>query len=150
MPPETLELPAAEALGASLETMAFISPLPPAGPVTCPAEPRRVTIAFAGPASAVVELVAPATFGAVLWSNLVACDPGDPEAVARGDDALKELMNVTCGALIASTGNAAGYEMGIPAIEPFDPEQWDALTAPGEATVLDADGHLIAVRVRAK
>ena len=150
-PSTTAALPLADALCASLETMAFISPFPPdgAGPWPCPADARRVTIEFAGPVSAVLELFAPASFGALLASNLIACDAADPQAVARADDALKELMNVTCGAMINAMGGE-GYELGIPRVEDLKPGEWDALAQPGEAAVLDADGHLLAARARVK
>jgi hypothetical protein len=151
MLPETTTLPVVDALCASLETMAFITPFPPDGngPHPCPTDARRVSIAFTGPVSAVLELVAPAAFGAMLASNLMVCDPSDPDAHEHVDDALKELMNVTCGAIINSFGGE-GFELGIPQIEALDTAAWDMLTRPGEAAVLEADGHLIAVRALVK
>jgi hypothetical protein len=149
--PDALALPVVDALCASLETMAFVSAFPPdgAGPWPCPPGARRVTIEVAGPTPAVLELAASAAFGAVLAANLLTCDPGDPAAAAGADDALKELMNVTCG----STINAAGgrdFELGLPRVEPLTAAEWDALTAPGGggAHVLEADGHVVAVRAR--
>ena len=153
MQPETTTvLPVVDALSASLETMAFITAFPPdgAGPFPCPDGARRVTNSFTGAAlSATLELVASAAFGAMLAANLMACDPSDDEATGRADDALKELMNVTCGAMIASMGGA-GFELGIPTAEPFAAAAWDALTGPEGAAMLDADGHLLATRAIVK
>jgi hypothetical protein len=149
----TTVLPVVDALGASLETMAFITAFPPdgPGPFPCPPDARRVTITFTGAAlSATLELAAPAGFGATLAANLMACDPSDEQATSRADDALKELMNVTCGAMIASLGGT-GFELGIPKVEPLDAAAWDALTGPdGAAAVLDADGHVLAARAIVK
>src|SRR4051812_43864283 len=151
MQPETVAMPVVDALCTSLETMAFISAFPPdgPGPFPCPADARRVTIEFTGPANAVLELIAPAAFGAMLAANLMACDPGDAEAFDRADDALKELMNVTCGSMINAMGGE-GYELGIPRVEDLKAGEWETITQPGESAVLDADGHVLAARARVK
>jgi hypothetical protein len=101
-----------------------------------------------GPVSGLLDLAAPAAFGAMLASNALACEATDPEAARHAEDALSELMNVTCGTLLNAIGGE-GHEMGIPQVEPLDAAEWEAFTATGQATVLDADGHLLASRVRA-
>ncbi|MGC4076094.1 MAG: hypothetical protein QM702_03500 [Rubrivivax sp.] len=103
MQPELETFPVVDALCNSLDTMAFISPFPakdPAAPETLQGELRRVRITFTGPFNGTLELVTPRSFGAVLASNLLACDPNDESTLAHVDDVLKELANVTCGALI--------------------------------------------------
>ena len=97
MQPETLNASIVDALSLSLETMAFLCPMPldPGAPSDCPDEPRRVRISFTGPTAGTIELLAPRALGALLAANLLACDPADREAQANADDVLKELANVT-------------------------------------------------------
>jgi hypothetical protein len=148
---ERINALAADALVESLQTMAFISAAPPeqVGDSPCPPpDGRRVIIEFTGPTSAVLELFAPAALGAVLAANLIACGPDDAAAIERADDALKELMNVACGALI---NGEEGFEMGIPFVATITPDEWRSVTsASGEAAVLDAEGCLLAIRVRVR
>lgn len=136
-----------EALLESLETMAFMS-LAPAGSDQPPEAVRKVSIDFTHPVAGRIELMAPAALGHLLCANIMGIDPSEPDAQAGGDDALRELMNVTCGSLLSGHFPGTEAEMGLPALEPADgPEAWRAFLEEQDIQVLDADGHTIALRL---
>ncbi|HLL89549.1 MAG TPA: chemotaxis protein CheX [Tepidisphaeraceae bacterium] len=154
MPLETISLDVAAALGGVLETMAFMSPLPPEPDQPAPACPPDAVLAaigFTGPHGGTLELVAGMQLAMTLAANLLGTDPADPEAEARCRDALKEVMNVTCGTVVQQLPDfpQVAHEMGIPVLVAFDPRQWDAFTAAAGAAALDIDGHTVAIRLRA-
>lgn len=136
-----------EALLQSLETMAFVS-LAPAGSDAPPQRLRRVSIELASPVAARVEMMAPEALGQLLCANIMGIDPSEPDAQAGGDDALRELMNVTGGALLSSAFPGAEANMGLPRLEAVeDADEWRRFIAGEDVQVLDADGHTIALRL---
>ena len=139
------------AFSGALESLAFITSLPPEAPPVAPANAMLVRIAMTGTDSSVLELVAGREFGRLLSANLLGLSSDDPEIDQRCNDALKELINVTAGAFIgmAIEQGVAPQEIGIPVIEPFTAEiDWEDFAAAPGASVLDAEGHIIAIRVR--
>jgi hypothetical protein len=139
---------AGQSLADSAETMAFVSLMPPDGPCALPLDLLRVSISFTGPLTGSLELIAPAAFGALLAANMLGCDPSDPDAVTRSTDAMKELMNITCGDLLPKIvdGPPRGFEMGLPHIEPLeDRPGWEAHLAAEPGNLFDAEGHIVAV-----
>src|SRR5689334_3895676 len=90
----------AQSLTDALETMAFVTaePAPPGAPA--PDAALRITLAFSGPLSGVVELIAPDALGTLMVDN-IATSPAESTPQAA-EDALKELLNVTCGSMFRS------------------------------------------------
>jgi len=130
----------------SLETMAFVTPMPAPPDAVAPSMPRLIQIEYACPQYGAIRIAAGSAFGALLASNLLAIDPSTPEALAASDDVLQELANITCGAVIRQRGLATDerLHMSLPTSEPMDTAQWDAFVAMADVQVLDADGHIIA------
>jgi hypothetical protein len=134
------------AIGDALNIMAFISPVPPED-LTPPSAPLLITrIRFSGVASGTVAWVCPQSLGALLASNCMGLEPAECESGAG--DALRELLNVTCGAMLRSSGitGTGLVEMTVPTQESFDPAEWDAFVNSG-AVVMDADGNKLAVHL---
>lgn len=141
---------AGQALAESAETMAFLSLLPAEQPFAMPDQMLCVRIGFAGPTPGTLELAAPESFGALLAANMLGCDPSDADASARAVDAIKELINVTCGAMLSrlTGGQGHGYEMSLPAVEPLENRSdWEELLNHDPGCAFDAEGHFLAVRV---
>jgi hypothetical protein len=141
------------ALAHALETMAFVAPLPweEHGPPPPPERAMRVRVRRRGAAPCELELIAGAGFGAYLAGNLIGSDASDPQAAANSADALRELMNVAAGALSRARGDAHLTQLAIdlPVLsEGVALSDWTDMTNDPEAVVLDADGHLVAVRTR--
>ena len=152
----------AQSVAQALETMAFISPFPPDDPASAaPTGPGLLTrVSFVpvagviGGAAGSLELICDARLGVVLASNLLGIAPADPEARERGADALRELANVACGAVLRTCAPTAGgmVEMAVPAQEAVDADAWRSLVSQAATggsnslTLLDADGCLLVAR----
>ena len=133
----------------ALETMAFVTLMPAEQPYARGEELRRVSIDFAGPPGrGSLQVVAPAALGRLLVANLMGISPEDEQAASGADDALRELLNVACGTLLRqwTAHSAEPVEMGIPRVEGFA-DDWDQLARCDGVHVLDADGHVIALRL---
>lgn len=134
-----------------LETMAFISLAPVESPGKAPSKPLLVSISFTGRDEGVVEMVASDDFAVFLAANVLGSSSADADVVYRAGDAIKELVNVVCGAILAKRDPtpARNFELSIPALATFDAAaQWDAFVGSPDSAVFDADGHTIAIRFR--
>lgn len=141
-----------ETLAESLETMAFVALMPGEVPAEAPPELRVITLNFVHGAPAQLELAAPRAFGQMLSSNILGIEPEDEAALKGADDALREVVNVTCGNLLmrASRNSDVPLRMGLPKVQKIDPAAaWSSFTADPRAFVLNADGHTIAIRLKA-
>jgi hypothetical protein len=144
---EVIHIALEQALSDALETMAFITPVPPED-ASSPSGPAMLTrIEYRGAMNGALELACPQAFGAMLVANLLGCPADSPDVHERAADALRELINVTCGTILRSSdATALGVvEMSVPTQEAFDLTDWDAFIAVG-ALVVDADGYKLAVR----
>jgi chemotaxis protein CheY-P-specific phosphatase CheC len=147
--PETQTHCVVETLIEALDTMAFIASEPIVEPTPCPQEPLLVRMSYSGTRSGQVLIIAPRAFGLLLAANVLGTEPDDPEAQARADDALKELLNVTVGAMMPrlAENEQDVFTLSLPELDPFDPSGWPAEVS-GEWTVLNSDGHTLAVAHR--
>ena len=133
-----------EALGESLETMAFVSPelLDAPSEATPSPDAILVRVGFHGQGiKGSLELATTHAFGSVIAAN---CCDGDPDADA--DDALKELTNVTCGSLLRRRiGGAVGFELEVPVVSSIGDGEHPFVGA--DTVVLTAEGHLVFAHV---
>jgi hypothetical protein len=141
-----------EALAEALQTMAFICPEPAAGDSAVPAESECLSVRWAGGGSAggALQLAAPRLFGELLAANILALEPGAPEAAQRALDALRELCNITTGALLARLSETPddAPAMGLPTATPLaDAAAWRRFVGQARTSVLVAEGFPLAVRV---
>jgi chemotaxis protein CheY-P-specific phosphatase CheC len=137
-----------QALSDALETMAFIAPSPPEDASPSPGPAVLSRIEYRGAANGALELACPEAFGAMLVANLLGCPADGPDANERAADALRELINITCGTILRSSDAIAlgVIEMGVPTQAPFDLADWDAFIG-ARALLVDADGHKLALRL---
>lgn len=85
---------------------------------------------FAGPFSGSLSLVMPRNMCQELAANVLGLDPEDEQADASGEDALKELLNVTCGQVLTSlAGQEPVFDLSVPLVEPLDESRWQTLVA---------------------
>jgi hypothetical protein len=140
-----------EALAEALQTTAFISPEPATADTPVPAEVVHLSIRWSGNPAGEVHLAAPRLFGELLAANILAVEPGTPEAAQRAVDALQELCNITTGALLSRLCETPqdAPEMSLPkAATPADPAAWGQFIAQPDTLVLLAEGFPLAVRVQ--
>jgi hypothetical protein len=136
----------AESLAQSLE-MSFISVGPAEPPFPAPAEISLVRIAFTGPLCGALEMLTARGLGALLLSNVTGEGP-DSISADQADDALKEIMNVVCGALLRGAPGAPQFEISLPTVALVENDQaWSDFVSFDGTTVIDAEGNLIGVRV---
>jgi hypothetical protein len=141
-----------ESLVQAMETMAFTTPTP-ADPSAQPsADSLLLSMPFTGPLSGTVEMVASEKVGIDLAANILATAPQDPAAKDYARDALKELLNVTCGLLLPTLApeesDGTPFRMTLPQLKNFDCQtQWSAFAAAENTCVFDVDGRLLALRV---
>ena len=130
-----------------LEQMAFIAAFPPEAELPTPGTPLLLRITFRGPVCQRLDLLAGEELGATMAANIFGAD--STEARFRARDALKELLNVTCGAVLSQwpAADTPGFEMSIPEVVPLDEAGWKQLLAEGDFQQLDAEGHLVAIRL---
>jgi hypothetical protein len=141
-----------DALIQAMETMAFTTPTL-ADPALLPSsDSLQVKMPFTGPICGTVEMVASEKVGIGLAANILATTPEDPAAKRHAKDALKELLNVTCGLilpkLVPKESDATSFRMTLPELAVFDSQaQWPAFAAAPDTCILDVEGSLIALRV---
>ncbi len=149
----SLNSEAGEKLAEAMETMAFVSALPPDdAQVAAPTSAVLLQMKFTGPVSGVVEMVAADQLGQTIAENILPPDPSDPSTAISGDDALKELLNVTCGSLFRNPANqkSGNFDIALPQLTKFDAtKDWSRFVESKGTTVLDAEGSLIAIHVKA-
>ncbi len=85
----------------------------------------KASITFRGPRAGALALFATIDFCRQVHANILGMDPEDDDASeASESDAIKELLNVTCGQFLEElSGPDALYDLGVPAIETLSREQ---------------------------
>ncbi len=98
--------------------------------VPAPSECLIAHLKFGGEFSGKLSIAVPTEMCAELAANMLGEEADDPDAIAKGTDALKELLNVLCGNLLtAFAGEDPVFDLGVPESLPFSPEDWEALKA---------------------
>ena len=141
---------AAEVLAEALETMAFITAVPADPSADAPLSALMIRMPFRGPFSGVVEMVAAPGLGALLASNLFGSDADPSTTDDRAHDALKELLNITCGLLFRKLATPqAGFDIALPELSDFDvTADWSRFVRRLGVSVLDAEENRVAIRVK--
>jgi hypothetical protein len=93
-----------------------------------------VRIDFKGARQGALRLAVPAAMCVELAGNMLGTQlEDDQQAAAKGLDALKEVLNVTCGNILTDiAGDQAVFTLGIPESIPLDTAGWaEFLGQPG-------------------
>jgi hypothetical protein len=132
-----------------LERFAFLlgDPAEAEAPPALPAAAWLATLQFAGPRRGTLGLATTPALARQMAANLFGREPGeisDEEAV----DALKELLNVTCGDYLHELeGNEPLYDLAAPAVLPADRDALRARLAGREQFALNVEGQPLFVFV---
>jgi len=143
---ETLVVSVTEAF----ETMAFMLAMPPMDELPAPADSILVTMSFSGPVSGTVELCAPSDIAKLIAANIMGLEPDDETLSEKGLDAIKEMLNTTCGLLLPRLAESPAdvFQVTIPAAQPCsDSSQWEQFTAQSDTAILEIDGTPLACRI---
>ncbi len=138
-----------EALAEALETMAFICPEPAAEAPVPPAKSECLSIRWSGGGGGELQLATTRRFGELLAASILALEPGTPEAAQRAADALKELCNITAGALLARLSESPedALAMGLPTARVLpDAAAWRQFVGQPRTVMVLAEGQPLAAR----
>ena len=93
----------------------------------------QAVMGFEGPFHGTLELVVPRAICEELAANVLGLEPDDEMVTHAPFDALKELLNITCGNLLtALAGETPVFDLTIPEVKQLEGNAWNALrTRPG-------------------
>jgi len=87
----------------------------------------ETSMRFTGDRAGTLSLAVPAAVAPEVAANVLGLDPDDPSVQAGATDALKEMLNVTCGHVVtALAGEEPVFDLSVPEIRSLDPDQWQA------------------------
>ncbi len=87
----------------------------------------RVAMDFEGPFKGSLALAVPKAFGVQVAANVLGLDMDDPQTESGAVDALKELLNVTCGNLLpAIAGDEPVFDLTVPEVTTLSEDEWRA------------------------
>ncbi|MBM3290171.1 MAG: chemotaxis protein CheX [Candidatus Hydrogenedentes bacterium] len=130
-------------------TFLFADPDDGSSPQGMPHDAVDVAIAFSGERNGTLDMGVSRSLGIEMASNLLGLDPDDDNAEHLGDDALRELMNVTCGHVLTSlAGDKPVFNLSIPTITALDGAGWDALARDADTARFAIDGRPVHLRLR--
>jgi hypothetical protein len=135
------------ALSEALEKMAFLALLPLDDEAVEPTETILTEMRFTGPHNGILEILAGPDFGAVLAENIGAvCEVNDEICC----DALKELVNVTCGLLLPLLVGSSQevFDVTVPkTVKGQAVPTWQEFINNTNTYVHNVEGQLIATRL---
>ncbi len=101
----------------------------------------KAHMSFHGPFSGTLSVAVPESMCAQIASNVLGLDPGDELFIQQPYDALKELLNVTCGNLLtAMAGEEPVFDLQPPEVTVLDRAGWDAFKdSPGTVPFIVED-----------
>jgi len=93
-----------------------------------PPEVVLASMTFSGHTDGGLVIAVPADMCAEIAANILGMEPDDEAVCARSIDALKEVLNVTCGhVLTALAGEQPLFDLSVPVVERTDAAGWRAL-----------------------
>lgn len=115
--------------------------------------PRAVLahVSFKGPIEGTLALAVPVAMSTELAANALGIDRNDPAANAKGEDSVKELLNVVCGNLLtAIAGDEPTFELSIPQILELNEAGWKKLETDDDSCAFIVDEYPSFVRLAIK
>jgi CheY-specific phosphatase CheX len=136
-----------DSLAQALETMAFLTIIPPEDDMTAPEQTVLAEISFTGPKNGTIQIFAGLDFCRILAENIGALTEVSDETC---HDALKELSNVTSGLLLPVLANSKAdiFDITIPTIKNGgDCHKWNEFVEQPNCCILNIEGYLVASRL---
>ncbi len=107
----------------------------------------KVQMTFSGAKCGNLELAAHAELCAQVAANVLGLDLDDVAVQTQADDALKELLNITCGNLLTTmAGQDPVFNLSLPAIAPLDEAGWRAFLEDDDTLAFDVDENPVLLR----
>jgi len=136
-----------EAITQALNKMACLEAIPFDGEPGMPLAGITVEIHFTGPVNGAVRVIAGMDFARVLAENMSGLDMlTEQECI----DAMKELVNVTCGLVLPMIANLPNdvVDVTVPHLTGSErQEYWEEFVGHDDVTVLDVEDFPVAARL---
>jgi len=89
----------------------------------------QASMTFSGKMSGALSLTVPSFMCTKIAANVLGMEVDDELVMARGTDALREVLNVTCGnVLTAIAGQEPIFNLTVPTISNVNPDAWETLS----------------------
>jgi len=100
---------------------------------------------FAGPFRGMLSIAVPRAMCPEIAASVLGLEPDDALVTRQPCDALKELLNVTCGNLLpAIAGEEPVFDLTVPELTALDVGAWEAFSkAPGAVLFLVEDNPVV-------
>jgi CheY-specific phosphatase CheX len=137
--------------GDVLEQMAFMFADPAD---TAEVEPMieaglRAHMRFRGPFRGELRLAVPQEMCPVLAQNMLGVGPEDERVMDRARDALKEVLNVTCGGVLTElAGDEPVFDLTVPEIDEIVTEDWQGLAEDPDTAAFLVDDYPALLQLR--
>ena len=120
-------------------------------PVKTPAEGYLGSIKFVGHRDGELCVAVPYEMCLELSANMLGTELGDPKAEEDAGDALKELLNVSCGNILTALyGTHPTFELSVPEARKTGAEAWEKLAAHPESIRITIDDYPALVNFQAR
>ncbi|HUW81808.1 MAG TPA: chemotaxis protein CheX [Phycisphaerae bacterium] len=129
-----------------MEKLAFMFGEPADKQRSAPPESAYIQtkMTYTGQTSGMLALTVPASLCPQIAANVLGIDPDDDRAVASSLDALKEVLNVTCGhVLTALAGETPVFDLSVPGTSTLDAGQWTDLLERPDTVALSVDDNVV-------
>jgi chemotaxis protein CheY-P-specific phosphatase CheC len=104
----------------------------------------QTTMTYTGPVSGMLALTVPASLCPHIAANVLGVDPEDDRAVGGSLDALKEVLNVTCGhVLTAIAGETPVFDLSVPQTATLGAGGWTDLLERPDTVALTVDDSVV-------
>lgn len=136
-----------DSLAQALETMAFLTIIPPEEDMAAPEQTILAEISFTGPKNGTIQILSGLDLCRILAENIGALTEVNDETCY---DALRELSNVTCGLLlpVLACTKADVFDLTIPTIKNGDDSsKWNEFVEQPNSYILNIEGYLLATRL---
>ena len=108
----------------------------------------EVAMGFKGPFTGELVMAVPEEMCPELAANVLGLNADDELILNNPYDALKELLNVTCGNMLtAIAGEEPVFDLSIPEVKPLDEAEWQELAASEGVVGAVADDQPVLLRL---
>ncbi len=103
---------------------------------------------FTGPINGKLAIAVPEDMCPEIAANVLGVDLDDDTMTVEPEDALKELLNVTCGNLLtAMAGEQPIFDLTVPAVQHLDTQAWQAMQNMSDTTLVLVDDSPVLLRL---
>ena len=100
----------------------------------------KAHMTFSGPLNGRLTMVVAGEMCPELAANILGAEADDDRALEKSRDALKELLNITCGQILTTmAGEEPVFDLSVPQAEEIEAGEWKALADDPETAAVVAD-----------